>query len=491
MPRPLSLALDLGTTSVAAIAVNVDGNVCRSVQHPNSAAISNLPAGHAEQDPLGIRGVVIDVLRELASDLPGTPVCLGLTGQMHGVLLVDDNRHPLTHLVTWQDRRCNQPSTRPHTSPQDQSPVTWLQDYLTRCPEDDLVNTGCRPAPGYLGVTLATWLASGSLSQEVLERTRRATFLADWVAAELTDTSIVTDRSNAAASGVFDLANDVWSQALLDAGSIPPSWLPEIAGSGEPLGSLVPEWAAETGLPAGLPICTAIGDNQAAVLGSLPAEDSALQINVGTGGQINWPVPQFARVEGMDTRYLPIERFMLVGAGLAGGDAYAWVQKMVSACLRTTGHDAAEEHVYRALTEAAQDVAADADGLICQPLFRGTRREPHARGTFEGITISNFTPGHIARAVFNGIAEGFAWFHEQATATQPLHATRIVGSGNGLRNNPLLADSLERRFGLPVYVPTHTQEAAFGAALLAGSHCGVWPDLLAAGASIRLEPFGS
>ena len=475
----LSLALDLGTTSIAAIAVDPDGRVVTRVQRPNTATLPDLPAGHAEQDPQTIRTIVAEVLSELARDLPGTPAGLGLTGQMHGVLLTDSARCPLTPLITWQDRRANESAgtdSNGHPAP------SWLETYLAACKDVDLAKTGCKPAPGYLAVTLATLIGSDSIPQDATS----ATFLADWVAAELTDTSIVTDRSNAAASGAFNLMEDCWSGPLLDNGRIPHEWMPGVVESGSVIGTLVPEWAAETGLPAGLPICGAIGDNQAAVLGSLPVGEPALQINVGTGGQINWPVPEFCHVSSMDTRYLPQDRFMLVGAGLAGGDAYAWVNQAVSGWLDAFGTPPSADAIYSQLADSAASVPPDADGLVCEPLFRGTRRQPTARGRLEGITFRNFTPGHVARAVLNGIAEGFAWFFENAGHARPADCVRIVGSGNGMRQNPLLVESIERRFGLPVVLAAHDQEAAFGTALLAGSQCGVWPDLATAGNAIKL-----
>ncbi|MEE3366720.1 MAG: hypothetical protein VX304_13825, partial [Planctomycetota bacterium] len=88
--------------------------------------------------------------------------------------------------------------------------------------------------------------------------------------------------------------------------------------------------------------------------------------------------------------------------------------------------------------------------------------------------------------VLTGIAEGFAWFYENSGSARPSDCGRIIGSGNGLRQNPLLIDSLQRRFGLPVVLTEHDQEAAFGTALLCGSQCGIWPDLATASQMIRL-----
>jgi sugar (pentulose or hexulose) kinase len=103
------------------------------------------------------------------------------------------------------------------------------------------------------------------------------------------------------------------------------------------------------------------------------------------------------------------------------------------------------------------------------------------------VSFENFTPGHVARAVLDGIAEGLHAFVESAGDAAP-HADRIVATGNAVRRNPLLVRALESRFELPVWLPEHEEEAAYGAALLAGVAGDVWRDLREAGAAIRLRP---
>ena len=470
-----ALALDLGTTTICTVAVGDDGRMAGNVRLNNTAPVPGLPAGHAEQNPRELWRLSCEALRQLAGQLDAPPHCLGLTGQMHGTLIVDSARQPLTNLITWQDRRGN--AAGPGTS------QTWLQAYLDRCAEDDLARTGCRLSAGYAGVTLFTLREQGQLP----DHADKAAFLANWIGAELCDEPLVTDRSNAAAAGVYDLARDCWSAELLEAGGLPPRLFPEVQASGAVRGRLSAAAAALTGLPAGLPVCNAIGDNQAAVLGSVPAGSPAIQINIGTGGQINWPVPSFERVEGMDTRYLPHNRFMLVGAGLAGGDAYAWVNRTAQAWLAAFGMTLGSDEIYDRLNALAASRPAGNDGLQCAPLFRGTRRQPQARGTFAGVEFGNFTPGHVARAVLQGIAQALHGCCEQAGPAEPRHLTRIIGSGNGLRRNPLLVQVLAETFGREVWLSRHEEEAAYGAALLAGSATGLWPDLETAGRRIELR----
>jgi sugar (pentulose or hexulose) kinase len=473
---PLALALDLGTTSIAAVAVAEDGRLVAHVQSPNDSGINGLPAGHAEQDSLRIRQIACSVLRQLTGALPEQPQCLGITGQMHGGLVLDANRRPLTNLITWQDRRAN--STNPQAS------GNYLESALGKCCEAALHSAGSRPAAGFLGVTLFVLSRQG---KSCIKQAAGVSCLADWIAAELTDGAVATDPGNAQSLGLFDLEHSTWSDELLAACEVPRALMPEVRESGVVLGGLSTAMANETGLPEGMPVCNAIGDNQAAVLGSVPAGQPAIQINVGTGGQISWPVPAFTRLSGMETRYLPVCRLMLVGPGLSGGDAYAWVNRTAARWLAALGAERSSDEIYARMNELAANISDD-EVPVCQPFFRGTRWKPAARGEFRGITFDNFSLGHVALAVLRGIAQGMYTFYDAAGDSRPQHLDRIIGSGNGLRKNPLLVREISRRFARPVWFPMHTQEAAYGAALLAGTSTGLWPDLETAGRNIRLVP---
>jgi len=471
---PIALGLDLGTTSISAVAVGDDGRLIAKATMSHRADVANLPAGHAEQSPAKILGVAIEMLREVASSLREPPTCLGITGQMHGVLFVDQSFEPLTNLITWQDKRSLEPMPGENS---------WLVEFRSRCREEDVKRTGCTPSPGYLAVTYFTLMNQGLLP----EGFRHAVLVADWIAAKLTNRVPTTDRTNAASTGAYDLEQDRWSP-LLTSVRIPPATLLEVGESAAPVGTLSDEIAGRTGLPASVVVCGAIGDHQAAVLGSLPSEESAIHVNIGTGGQASIPIGRFLRTPTSDTRYLPDGKYLLVGAGLAGGDAYAWVRKTASDWLRAFDVERSDEEIFARLSQLAAETSAGCDGLIAEPFFRGTRREPGRRGVFRGIGIENFSPGHVARAVLEGIAAALAGFVEQHRSLPDVSAqfTRVIATGNGIRRNPLLGVSLARAFKLPVFTPEHEEEAAYGAAVLAGARTGVWNDLADAGRRFRL-----
>lgn len=467
------LGLDLGTTSISAVAVAASGEVLRTVTRNHAADVVGLPPGHAEQDPLRLRQKAWEVLRELASGCPQPPHALGLTGQMHGILLLDQSRRPLTHLITWQDRR----AIEPH-------PVqtgSLLDVLLARSDAEAFRRAGCRLAAGFGGTTLFALRQTGRLPSE----TAAVAVIADWLAAELTAGDLVTDRSNAASLGLYDLLEDDWSPPLLSAAVVTANWLPRVAESGAVIGGVSPTAAAATGLPAGLPVCNALGDNQAAIVGSHPLGEEVVQINIGTGGQLARILARFEHRDGMETRYLPLGRYMLVGAGLAGGDAFAWVQRTIAAWLRAFDVVLPDEVIYERLEMLMRGAAEDAEGLECSPYFRGTRREPQRRGEFRGVSAENFTPANVGRGVLNGIAAGMEMFYRLAATAGPWSAQRIIATGNAVRRNPLLIQRLANVLQLPVDVPVHREEAAYGAALLAGAHTGLWRDLGEAGRCIR------
>ena len=128
------------------------------------------------------------------------------------------------------------------------------------------------------------------------------------------------------------------------------------------------------------------------------------------------------------------------------------------------------------MTELATTVPAGSDGLRCEPFFTGSRTDPTLRASFSGLSPDNFTPAHFARALLEGMADGFYAFFGQmkpVVGTRPL----LVGAGNGVRQNRLLARILARRFEKPLLIPSHTEEAAVGAAVAAAVGLGLFADL--------------
>jgi sugar (pentulose or hexulose) kinase len=307
------------------------------------------------------------------------------------------------------------------------------------------------------------------------------------LAAALTDRPPVTDATCAASSGLLDVAAREWDTRLLDALGLPRQLVPEVRPTGAPLGGLTPAGAAATGLPAGLPVFVGIGDNQASFVGSVSDPADMVLVNVGTGGQVAAFSERFHSDPQVETRPFPGRGYLLVSAGLSGGAAYAVLERF----LRQVGSQLfgaeASGPLFPALNELAAAVPPGADGLRGEPYFSGTRAHPELRATWSGISAENLTPGHLTRALLEGMARTFRAGYERILEDSDQPRQRLVGAGNGLRENAVLAGIVAEAFGMPLSFPRHREEAAFGAALVAAVGAGLFPDLAAAGRVIQYQ----
>src|SRR5262249_9923003 len=150
-----------------------------------------------------------------------------------------------------------------------------------------------------------------------------ACFLMDYFTALLTGKSPVTDATCAASGGVLDVGRGDWDTPSLEALGLPRSLFPDVRPSGEVLGAVTTELGEATGLPAGLPVCVGLGDNQASFVGSVAEPGESVLVNVGTGGQVAAYCPGFVHDSLLETRPFPRGGALLVWAGLVGGRSYA------------------------------------------------------------------------------------------------------------------------------------------------------------------------
>jgi sugar (pentulose or hexulose) kinase len=324
----------------------------------------------------------------------------------------------------------------------------------------------------------------------VLAADARACFLTDWFASLLTGTVPVTDPTFAASSGVFDVAANAWGWDLIESLGLPRTLFPDVRPAGTLLGRLTTALAQRMGLPPGLPVFVGLGDNQASFLGSVAHPAESVLVNVGTGGQVAMQIDHFQHDPALETRPFPGGVYLLVCAGLSGGRVYALLERF----FRQVGGElfgvASEGTLFEAMNRLAAQVPAGCDGLRCEPFFSGTRQEPLRRGAWSNISIENWTPGHITRALLEGMARSFKDGVERMSAHIQRPRKELIGAGNGMRENPLLREIVGLEFGLPVRTPRHREEAAFGAALVAAVGAELLPDLRSAAVLIRYEMQG-
>jgi sugar (pentulose or hexulose) kinase len=469
---PLYLGLDVGTTTLSTVILDAQTGALRArhtVTHDAEATSTQDKAhGRAELDLDRLHSQMLRALAQTVAQVGDERAQvrgIGVTGQMHGLALLGLHNRPLGPAITWQDRRA-----------QEQLPdgnETYLARFLSLAGGPSAFERmGCLPATGYLGVTLF-WLKLNAL---LPPPPATACFIPDAAVSFLSGCPPCTDPTDGGSSGVMDIVERGWAWPLIERLGLPRSLFPPVRESGERAGELRPELAREMGLPRGMPVYVALGDNQASFLGSVREPGNSLLINVGTGSQLSALAERFQRLPGLDVRYFPGGKYLLVGAGLFGGRSYAYLRDFFRQVGVAFFGGRGDEELYEEMNRLAAQVPPGADGLRCSPIFTGTRADPTLRGSFTGISPENLTPGHLTRALLEGMAEGFYAFYEQM---RPLLGPRayLVGSGNGLRRNRLLAQILTERFVMPLHIPALEEEAATGAALLAAVGAGECPKI--------------
>ncbi len=473
------IGLDIGTSKLSAVALDAAGELVATVFRTNDADVSGLPPGHHEQAPRRIWELALDLLAELGralAEVGGHVRALGLTGQMHGVLLADEALEPMTNLVTWQDRRAVEAG--PDGAP-------FIVEFAERAGERALRDTGSRPATGYAAAALYWMDRSGRTP----EGARWALTVHDWVAARLAGAGPVTDPTDAASTGLYNVRQGRWDERLLEAAGVPDALMPPVQEAGTAVGSVAHDLAAATGLGTEALVCTALGDCQAASLAALREPENEVVLNIGTGGQVGAVTGRFLHGPDLDVRPFPGGRLLSVGASLSGGAGFMYLAVHYARAIESiAGARVPLRDVLDALTGQARGVPPGADGLLVDPLFTGRRSDPALRGSIFGMSPSNNTPGHWARAFMEGLVDELHGYYQEMLDAGLAARGRLVGAGNGMRLNEVLREAAQRAFDMPLAVALWKEEAACGAALAAMVGAGALDGFAEAAGLVRHGP---
>ncbi|WP_373650301.1 MULTISPECIES: sedoheptulokinase [unclassified Schlesneria] len=471
---PIVIGVDLGTTKITSIAVDTQTGVLVAIGSAANdgrvTATADAARGHSEWDAKQIIAASCRCLAQVAEQLGnhvGEVIGIGVTGQQHGMLLVDSHLNPVSPLINWQDRRALEMCP--------EGDKTWLQSAREAIGNEAWKRTGCWLQPGFMAVTLYE-LAK----RRIVPEGARALFIMDYFTAVLTGADPVTEPSCAGSSGVFHAPTRNWDDQAIKALGLSRDWFPPILEADQQAGTLTDEYANKTGLPAGIPIFAPIGDHQASFLGSVADPTKTVLVNVGTGAQVAMFTEGLDFVPPIELRPFPVKGNLLSNVGLAGGWSYQVLEQFFGDVGKQLFHVPSTEKLYNVMNELATAIPSGADGLRCEPRFSGTRLDPTVRGSITGLSPQNFTAGHLCRAILEGMGRSL---HEGFLAIQQINRAKptiLVAAGNGLRENPLLAEIVSRAFDLPMLFTRHREEAAFGAALVACVGTGQFDSLEAA-----------
>lgn len=445
MARTIQLAgIDLGTTTICGTVIDArTGRLIEACTVPNPGALRGGSAWERTQDPAAILRTAEGILARFLRRHRGIGA-IGVTGQMHGMLYVNAAGRAIGPLHTWEDGRGNLPARGRHGAS--------LAAQLS-------ARTGHPLASGFGLVTHAYNLAHGLVPRAAAALCT----IGDYVAMRLANAlRPVLDPSNAASLGGFDAEHLRFDLPALARAGLATDLLPEVAGGVRPLG-------LATGR---VPVCTAIGDNQASFIGSVADADASALVNIGTGSQISVHLRRFRRVTGLDTRPFPGGGWLLVGAPLCGGRSLSLLRDFFAATVRFAGGEPADD-LFERMAKVDPEALPGGTPPAVDARFNGTRAKPGLRGAITGLAPANFTPAHLVAAFESAVVAELHDLYLKVPAARRRTVRSIVGSGNAVRLNPAIRTILRRTFGGRLIVPAHREEAARGAAIAAGAGAGI------------------
>ncbi len=442
------LGIDLGTSSVKVLVVDEHGQVVGS--GTASYPIHRPRPDAAEQDPEEWWQAVIAATRQaLGWTHTATRIAgIGLSGQMHGTVLLDSQDRVIAPAIIWADQRA------------------WRQvrSITEQIGADRLIElTGSPVATGFQASTIR-WLQEERSS--LWWRTSRVLLPKDEIRRRLTG-EVATDPSDGSGTLLLDARWRDWSPAMLEALEIEQERLPAVRDSVAVAGELRPDAANLLVLPAGVPIVVGAGDAASGLLGAGILDPDSMLLSLSTGAQVLVPArgvepDRQGRMHTFCSALEPtpeLSGWYQMGATLAAGMAARWLRDQV---FDLRGSDADER-----LTTWAGDAPIGAKGLLFLPYLAG-ERTPHmdskTRGALLGLTARH-GQAEIARAVIEGATfaarDAFSVLQEQRAEPE-----RIIIAGGGARS-PVWRRIVADVFNLPVYPLATADNAAMGAALLA------------------------
>ncbi len=412
------IGIDIGTTSICGIVFDTESkNIIASKTLPNNSFIKTENSYEKIQDAEIIMNTVNEILDGFYSE---DVAAIGFSGQMHGIVYTDENADAVSPLFIWQDERAAKEYENGKS----------YAEYL-----------GC-----FAGYGLATDFYNEKNGLVPVNAKYLCT-IADYAVMKLcVNKKPLVHITNAASLGCFDLVNNKFT--------IENPRLPDATAEFKAAGEY-----------KGIPVCVALGDNQASFIGSVSDSDDAL-INIGTGSQISWLSDELVTEEGVENRPFDGKRYLAAGCALCGGRAFAMVEKLFREIANLVSENEINS-MYSSIDKILSEKTETTLSADCR--FCGTRNDPSVRGGIFNISEENFTASDIALSVLCGMSDELYQMYKNGGKK----ADKLVCSGNGIRKNASLRRVVSEMFGCEIKIPLFEEEASFGAALAASVACGM------------------
>jgi len=462
MPKAYFLGIDVSTTGSKALLVDENGAVAATAAAPHT--LQTPRPLWSEQDPREwwqASSTAVRAALQQAGVSGESILAVGLTGQMHGLVLLDEQGEVLRPAILWNDQRT-------------QAQCDEIHRRIGR--EKFIQITGNVALPGFTAPKIL-WVQENE--PEVYAKARHVLLPKDAIRHQLTG-EYAMDKADGSGTVLFDLKKRNWSTEVLAALGIPAGWMPATFEGPEFTGTITKEAANATGLKEGTPVAAGGGDQAAQAVGVGAVEAGVVALTIGTSGVVFATTPSaLVELEGRLHAFCHAVPGMwhFMGVMLSAAGSLQWYRDTLAPSMS-----------FDELLHEAEAVPAGSEGLQFLPYLSGERTpypDPLARGAFVGLTLRHGR-GHLTRALLEGVSFGLkdSFRLIQNAGLGGIRQVRASGGGTkGALWRQILASVLEAEL---VTVNT-TEGAAFGAALLAGVGMKAWRDVPAAcAAAVRI-----
>ncbi len=449
------MGIDVSTTGSKALLIDLSGNVI--AVHSSPHTLSNPKPLWSEQDPLEWWDATIKSIQMVlkSSGIKSEEItAIGLTGQMHGLVLLDEKGNVLRPAILWNDQRTQ----------------AQCDEIHARFGKEKFIQiTGNVSLTGFTASKIL-WVAENE--PEIYAKVKHILLPKDYIRYRLTG-EFGMDKADGSGTVLFDLKQRNWSEKILTALEIPKEWMPRTYEGPEFTGVVSNNASFATGLAANTPVAAGGGDQAAQAVGVGAVAPGIIGLTVGTSGVIFAATPS-ALIE-------PEGRLHAFCHAVPGMWHFMGVMLSAAGSLQWYRDTMARNLSFDELLEEAKPVPAGSEGLQFLPYLSGERTphpDPLARGAFIGLTLRH-QRGHMTRSVLEGVAFGLKDSFILIQNAGLENIVQIRASGGGTKNalwRQILASTLNSEL---VTVNT-TEGAAFGAALLAGVGAGAWQDIFTA-----------
>jgi xylulokinase len=453
------LGIDSSTTATKALLIGTDGEVL-GVASSEYTFETPRPMWTEQHPALWWEATVASIRQVLSQSgvNPADVKGVGLTGQMHGLVLLDQEGQVLRPAILWNDQRT----------------AAECDEMRQRLGKERLIQiTGNDALTGFTAPKVL-WVKNNE--PEIFARVRQILLPKDYVRFKLTG-AYAADKAGGAGTILFDVVKRDWSETVLETLEIVPEWLPPTFEGTAVTGHISPQAAEATGLKAGMPVMGGGGDQAAAAVGTGAVSEGIVSLSLGTSGVVFASADQpIVEPQGRLHAFCHAVpgKWHLMGVMLSAAGSLRWYRDTL-----------APDTDFDTLTHPTVNLPPGSDGLFFLPYLTGERTphpDPLARGAFVGLTVRH-SQAHLTRAVLEGVAFGLRDGFELMKEAGLAQVTQVRVTGGGAKSavwRQILADVL----GVELVTVNTAEGAAYGAAVLAATGAGAFADVPSACAEI-------